>query len=632
VTLVVGTAGHIDHGKTTLLRALTGIDADRLPEERRRGLTIDVGYAHLRLEDGDTLDFVDVPGHDRLVGNMLVGAGEVDAVLLVVAADDGPRAQTFEHLGLLDALGLRHGLAVVTKADQADPERVRGVEREVAALLAATTLAGSPVMAVAATTGEGLPRLAAALAALVRSTADELDRPRHAGPWLAIDRAFTVRGRGVVVTGSSRGGPIAPGDRLVLLPEGRPTRVREVQVHDASVDRGPVGGRVALNLSGVGLADVRRGQLLSRETPGDVLDATTTDRLLVALRHPAPLPGRLPDGPWPPAGGMRARLHVGTDQVEVMLVRDGRDGRDGRECWNLPDGLVLAHLRAERLVATAAGERFVLRRPAPAGLLAGGIVLDPRPPRGPSRRRLTGERASALAEAVVGADARAVATAAVDLHGIRRDGSGVRVALDIGASLASRATDVVQARRRDHPGRPGLPLADLRAALVASLRRQARASRDDALAAADHVIHDLVAAGELVREGSVVRGRGDAPAAGDPAQQATGERLVAALDTALPPSLAAAAAEAGCSADTVRALEREGRIVVLADDLAWSTEAYTRLRSTALDMARQAPLTPAALRDATGTNRKVVMALLEDLDRRGILTRTAAGHVPGPRA
>src|SRR6478735_4331407 len=200
MTVVVGTAGHIDHGKTTLLRALTGIDADRLPEERRRGMTIDIGYAHMALPDGSEIDFVDVPGHDRLVGNMLVGAGEIDAALLVVAADDGPRAQTREHLGLLDALGISAGVVAITKTDAVDALRLAEVRRAVQELLEPTSLAGAPSVDVSAVTGAGLEALRrelAILAASFRSTS----RP----PTLAIDRAFTVRGRGVVVTGTLRG-------------------------------------------------------------------------------------------------------------------------------------------------------------------------------------------------------------------------------------------------------------------------------------------------------------------------------------------------------------------------------------------------------------------------------------------
>ena len=203
-TVVIGTAGHIDHGKTALLRALTGIDADRLPEERRRGMTIDVGYAHLVLDDDLVLDFVDVPGHERLVGNMLVGAGEVDAVLLVVAADDGPRPQTHEHLALVDALGLRDAVVAVTKSDLVDADRVRAVAANVDAILSATRLAGSAIVPVSAVSGLGLDELGVRLRELARRTAARLAAELTGGSRLAIDRVFVVRGRGTVVTGTLR--------------------------------------------------------------------------------------------------------------------------------------------------------------------------------------------------------------------------------------------------------------------------------------------------------------------------------------------------------------------------------------------------------------------------------------------
>src|SRR5437762_3105198 len=257
MTVVVGTACHIDHGKTALLRALTGIDADRLPEERRRGMTIDVGYAHMPLPDSDELDFVDVPGHDRLIGNMLVGAGEIDAALLVVAADDGPRAQTLEHLELLDALGIDAGIVVVTKTDVVDAVRTGDVVAEVKRLLAATTLAGSPVVAVSSVSGEGLGALRTELVRL----RDRIRRRPETGagaPRLAVDRVFSVRGRGVVVTGTLRGGRLGAGDQLRVEPGGLAVRVREVQVHNHLVAQADSGGRVALNLAGVELADLRR--------------------------------------------------------------------------------------------------------------------------------------------------------------------------------------------------------------------------------------------------------------------------------------------------------------------------------------------------------------------------------------
>ncbi len=265
MTVVVGTAGHIDHGKTTLLRALTGIDADRLPEEQRRGMTIDIGYAHLELPDGSLLDFVDVPGHDKLVGNMLVGAGEIDAALLVVAADDGPRPQTIEHLELLDALGIADGLAVVTKADLAGPERGAQVAEATRRLLDRTRLAGAAVLIVSATTSEGFVELRAALVALAERV--EARGLQVGPPRVAIDRAFSVKGRGAVVTGTLRGGPLERGMTLRLLPGGREVRIRELQIHGATVERAAGGGRTALNLGGVEAADLSRGMVLTA-SPG----------------------------------------------------------------------------------------------------------------------------------------------------------------------------------------------------------------------------------------------------------------------------------------------------------------------------------------------------------------------------
>ena len=243
MTVVVGTAGHIDHGKTTLLRALTGIDADRLPEERRRGMTIDIGYAHLALPDGTELDFVDVPGHDRLVGNMLVGAGEIDAALLVVAADDGLRAQTHEHIDLLDALDVRHALVAITKADLVAEARIAEVCEAVAARLASTALAGAPIVVVSGSTGDGIEELRAGLVGLRdRVLADPAWLALSARPVrLAVDRAFRIKGRGTVVTGTLRGGPLARGATLQVVPGDADVRVREIQVHGAPVEE--VAGR-----------------------------------------------------------------------------------------------------------------------------------------------------------------------------------------------------------------------------------------------------------------------------------------------------------------------------------------------------------------------------------------------------
>ena len=617
MSVVVGTAGHIDHGKTTLLRALTGIDADRLPEEQRRGMTIDVGYAHLTLPGGGSLDFVDVPGHDRLVGNMLVGAGEIDAVLLVVAADDGPSAQTLEHLELLDGLGLRDGLVAVTKADAAGQARAADVADEVAALLGRTTLAGSPVHVVASTTGAGVDDLRAALAVLAERVGARLavEAGATGGPRLAIDRAFRVRGRGVVVTGSLRGGRVAAGDELALIPSGRVVRVREVQARGAQVEASG-GGRTALLLAGVEPDDVPRGAVLTTDPA-----VVATSRVMVAMRAPAGLVlagGRFTT-PTAPADRDRLRLHLGTAQAGALVVRGPREAID------LPGGSALAILRLDELIAAAPGDRFALRRPSPGSAAGGGVVLDPVPPRGVSRRRLTPERAAALAEPPIGSHG-----ARLELHGVLADASSPTVAPDVAAALAERALVMVAAHHAAEPDAPGVPLPGLRAELAIAVRRRVTLPRQTADEIARRTLDALVTAGTLARDGDVVR---------DPARAAglsTGtlaamERLVAAVNVPAPPPLADAAREAGCPPEGVRALEVAGRIVRPEDNLAWSAETYRELTRRALAMAAAAPLSPAAFRDATGTSRKYVLVILEDLDRRGLLRRSDAGHVLGPK-
>ena len=646
MTVVIGTAGHIDHGKTALLRALTGIDADRLPEEQRRGMTIDVGYAHLDLEDGTSIDFVDVPGHDALIGNMLVGAGEIDAALLVVAADDGPRAQTLEHLELLDALGVRDGLAVVTKADMTGETRAAEVARDVAALLARTSLSGAAVLVASATTGEGIADVRRGLVRLRdRVLAGAHGAP--AGPLrLAIDRAFAVRGRGAVVTGSLRGAELRAGAVLRLEPGGLEVRVRGLQVHNGPVAAAP-GGRTAANLAGVELGRLPRGAVL---TSGAGIEAS--DRLLVALRRPVDLAARLVGGrsapTWPPADGGAVRLHLGTAQVDALL------GRRGRESVDLPDGRACALLRLGQPVATFMGDRGVLRQPSPGDVVAGVEVLDPLPARGVSRRRASAERLAALLVAIGDADVDAAGDALVGLHGalpsdrmvavtvsLARPSAavpprrhGLVLAPDVRDALDAAAVEAVAGFHRDHPIESGLGIASLRPTLRASLRRLATIRRDDAAdadATIDAAIDDLVARRRLARDGD--RLRDPARDAGPPAALvAAMGRLEAILDVPAPPALSEAARVAGCPPEGIRALEAAGRIVRIEADLAWAAPSFHRLAATALELARQAPLAPAALRDATGTSRRVVMPLLEDLNRRGILARTPAGHVPGPRA
>ena len=692
MTVVVGTAGHIDHGKTSLLRALTGIDADRLPEERRRGMTIDVGYAHLVLTDGDVIDFVDVPGHDRLVGNMLVGAGEIDAALLVIAADDGPRAQTLEHLELLDALGIADGIAVVTKIDLLDPEDPRRADLRLAVerLLARTTLAGSPIVLASATTGEGIEDVRAALVGLrdrvvaagrsggssrdgggsrngggsrdgggaEAAGAPGLPRPAGDPPRLAVDRAFTVRGRGTVVTGSLRGGPVRVGATLRVAPSGASVRVREVQVRGATVEAAD-GGRVALNIAGPGAEAVQRGDVLTGSGPDGPLVAS--DRVLVEIRPAVDLRGgtvaahdgraraRLDRGAGDGRAGLRdgatLRLHLGTAQVDATVRKSRMDLVD-------PDGTRVTTLRLATPIAVAAGDRFALRRSSPAATVGGGRVLDPLPPTGASRRRATPAHVAALRDATTGvgdpgAQAAAHAAALVALHGglprarvealaagtppdIRIAGP-MALAPGVASALEDEILAAVSAFHADHPDAPGLPLAQLRPAAARSLRRSITVTAAGASAAVASVVDDLVTSGRLARDGDTLRD--PVRAAGPPpALAAAMGRLEAALSTAAPPPFAEAVRASGCPPEGVSALERSGRIVRLEPDLAFASSTYAGLTATALAMAAAGPLTPAAFRDATASSRRFALAILEDLDRRGLLTRTPDGHVPGPRA
>jgi selenocysteine-specific elongation factor len=581
MTIVVGTAGHIDHGKTTLLRALTGIDADRLPEERRRGMTIDVGYAHLDLDDDSTIDFVDVPGHDKLVGNMLVGAGEIDAAVLVVASDDGLRAQTHEHVSLLDALGIAPAIAVVTKVDAVPPERVEAVGADVAALLAATSMAGAPVVAASGVTGAGVDALREALVALTARV-----RLPSRPPTLAIDRVFSVKGRGVVVTGTLRGGPLHRGDTLRLVPGDRTTRVREVQVHGVPVDAVEAGGRTALNLVGVEVPALHRGMVLTADPA-----VVATERVLVAFRGPV-------------SDQASGRVHSGTAAV------DGTIGRGGRDAVELPDGRPAGILRLRQPIALRGGDRFVFRRGVQVAPV-GGVVLDAIPPRGISRRRQTPERVAALATDDP--------SARLDLHGLLNG----ELAPDVAAAAEHAVLAVV-------PDEAALSTA--RATAVRALRRAVTVKQDDVPAAANDVIDRLIAGGRLVRDGDVVRRPGRTRAGPDPAVVAAMARLESALDVLAPPSLDEAARGAECPPAGIRELERSGRIVILDADLAYAASTYRDLTERALTMAAREPLTPATFRDATGTSRKYVMAILEDLDRRAILRRTPAGHVPGAKA
>ncbi len=346
--LTLGTAGHIDHGKTALVAALTGVDTDRLPAEKARGISIELGYAPLVLPSGRRLSVVDVPGHERFVRTMVAGATGIDLYLMVVAADDGVMPQTLEHAEVLAALGVRDGVVAVTKADLADPARAQGE--------AAELLPQAVVVPCSARTGAGVEQVRAALDEVAARLPGRGDGAGE--PLLHIDRAFTIRGAGTVVTGTLWSGAVAPGDRLELLPAGTPVRVRSVQVHDQPVERAGAGQRVALNLAGIDLREVARGDVVA--APGAVAPSLVLDCELALsdARH-----------------GMRAHVHHGTRETPARLA-------------DLGDGLWQARL--EQPLLARAGDRVVVRSIAPPDTLGGGVVLDP-------AARRHGRQADALA-------------------------------------------------------------------------------------------------------------------------------------------------------------------------------------------------------------------------------------------
>ncbi|HEX8202328.1 MAG TPA: selenocysteine-specific translation elongation factor, partial [Isosphaeraceae bacterium] len=352
--LVVGTAGHIDHGKTALVRALTGVDTDRLPAEKQRGITIDLGFAALDLGD-HRLALVDVPGHERFIRNMLAGATGLDLALLVVAADDSVMPQTREHLEILRLLGLPAGVVALTKCDLADPDWLDLVEEEVRGLVAGTFLAGSEVVRTSAATGAGIDALKRALGRLGERAPGRPDP----GPFrMAIDRAFTVAGHGTVVTGTVASGSVAVGDDLEWLPEGRAVRVRGLHRHDRPVERVGRGARAAINLGGVHHAEVRRGQELA--APG-YLAATRilSAEILASADAPRPLRHR-----------GRYRLHLGTAEVAATLSL-----LDGPEL--APGGAMAGQLFLAEPVVAVHGQPLILREASPPATLGGGRVLQP---------------------------------------------------------------------------------------------------------------------------------------------------------------------------------------------------------------------------------------------------------------
>jgi selenocysteine-specific elongation factor len=608
---VIGTAGHIDHGKSTLVKALTGVDPDRLAEEREREMTIDLGFAALTLPDGRVVSIVDVPGHERFVRNMLAGAGSIDLAMLVVAADDGPMPQTREHLAILDLLGVDRGVVVVTRSDLVDVEWRDLVIEEARELIDGTSLAAAPIVAVSAVTGEGLDALRATLTTeLDRATA----RDAAGAARLPIDRAFHVAGFGTVVTGTLIGGEVRVGDELMLFPERRPVRVRGVQAHGQQVDSVRAGSRAALNIGGIDRAGVRRGQVLA--TPGSLAPSMRLDahvRLLAA----APVGLEQND---------ELIVFIGADEAPAHLTLLDRERIEpGEEGW--------VQLRLAHPVAALRGDRLILRRPSPAVTVGGGMVVDPVPPR---HRRMRPEVigrlevleqgtpevviARALGDAVRDVaslakesgvpDAERAVAAMVERGDVIALGPGARsvVAAPAFARLREQATAFLADYHVAHPLQPGARREELGATLGIRVQR----SLDD-------LVHALAARGDLRIEGAVLaltdfaielgaedRGRADAFLAAARAEP-----------FAPPPPTAF-----GIDDRLLEALAVLGEVVRVADQIAYPADTFAAIREGVLaGLDADGSITLAGYRDRFGTSRKYAQPTLEYLDEQRVTRR-----------
>ena len=622
--VIIGTAGHVDHGKTLLVKALTGIDTDRLVEEKKRGITIELGFAHLDFDDGTQAGIVDVPGHEKFIKNMLAGAGGIDLAMLVVAADEGFMPQTVEHLGILSLLGIQDGLVVITKCDMADPEWVEMVKEDVRTHVEGTFLEGKPVFTVSAYTGQGIPELRQALKELVQKAAEKNMRTPFRLP---IDRVFSVDGFGTVVTGTLIEGSVSNGDMAEILPGGVQARVRNLQVHDRDVETAYAGQRVAINLAGVKKADLGRGDVIAR--PGSVRTSLMLDARLQNLKN----------SQRTILSGSQVHLYHGSAVRLCKVVLLDRDAlQPGESCY--------AQLRLTEEIAAKRGDRFVIRFYSPLETIGGGVVLDDLP-----RRHKRGDQAVlealAIRESGSGDDQlvqlvaehgpslptleKLAAPQNLDREELGRSLEELTSAGKVlqplpGRYLAASVFDAIwdscrgllEQYHRQNPLHAGMKVAELRQKLLKNT---------------DQAVADAILAA-LAREGKI-KAVADRYALADFAvhltkrQSAIREKLlqtyrkagleVPGLDEVIasfPP------AEQGDCRQVVESLVSGGGLVMLTPQLCLHSQVYAQVCDKTRDfMVEHQELTLAEFRDLLGTSRKYALAVLEYYDKNKILKK-----------
>jgi selenocysteine-specific elongation factor len=619
-SFVVGTAGHIDHGKSSLVLALTQIDPDRLEEEKRRGMTIDLGFAYMQLSSGRRVGIVDVPGHQRFLKNMLAGVHGMDAVLLVIAADEGPMPQTREHLAIIDLLGIEHGLVVLTKADLVDDAWLGLVREDVTDLLAGTSLQNAPIVAVSSSTGAGLDQLREALDAELAKTAQ---RPDVGRPRLPVDRSFAMSGFGTVVTGTLVGGALQQGAELALLPAGRRVRIRGLQQHNRPVEEARPGSRTAVNLSGLDHSEVRRGDVLA--LPGTLPVSRRLDARLVVLPGVQPLRHH-----------QQLQMYHETSEVMIELsLLEGDELRAGEAGW--------VQLFAPQPMVALDGDRFILRVPSPAATVAGGVIVDSTPRR--HRRRdpavladlAAREHADPATSAVLElgkhpwglvetelasrlgvspAQMEKILAPLIDRGALRRLASRWLTREQWERSV-SRVVSGLAAYHEAQPLRRGMPKEELRS----------RTGMPAELFA--ELLTELAAEQTIVDQGGEV-----AAAAHHPALTSEQETAIGAFVAELegqpfnPPPLPDLVRRYRLTPALLQYLVVDGRVVRVNDDTAFARSAYDdavhRLR---LHLTEHRTLTVAAARDVLGSSRRYVLPLLEWLDAQKITRRVGDDRI-----
>jgi len=625
--IILGTAGHIDHGKTELVRALTGVDTDRLREEKDRGISIELGFARFDLPSGTSLGVVDVPGHERFVKTMLAGAGGVDIVLLVVAADEGVMPQTREHLDIIDLLGVKNGIVALTKTDLVGPDEIELAREEARELVEGTVLEDAPVVSVSSVSREGLEELTERLEELASAVEERASSGRARLP---IDRVFSLAGHGTIVTGTLWSGTVRPGDKLMIYPAGAHVRVRSVQVHDESVEVAEAGQRTAIGLAGVDKDSLSRGDTLG-----------SPDALHVSHMFDARL--RLVPGARPLTNRSRVHLHLGTSQALARIVlletEELRSGEDE-----------LVQMRLESPLVAERDDLFVIRSYSPVTTVGGGRVLDPAPRRHKRMREdviealsvledgspedvllqaigdagLTGLGPSEIADRV-GSEASAVA-GRLAADGRLTEVEGRLYTAESLDELRERILRALSRRAEEAPLEWGMSAEELRGTLSRRLDRKLL----------DAVLSGLSEAGEIARRGDLVR-LGGADVDLSTHQRKLAERIESRL------------LEAGANVPTLDELREEmdadefdsivkllgetGRVVKVTTTLLFHPSVVDDVRSRLLErLDQEGELGVPAFKNMIGVTRKYAIPLLEYFDREGTTMRSGNVRIKGRRA